>query len=298
MLSAYCLGECDSGFFKIGDMRGCRPWLSCDDIKNMEIGNLIGYGAVKQVYQSTWNNQTVAFVYINNQNFVDDFRTGLELLKAITPSKFIVQLIGFCSKADVYITEYYPLGNCMNIQKVFSERNITSLKKRFQLCVDYVGILDFLHNSPLGTRVMCDSNTLNKTLEQYLITSPLSLVLNDIDAVPEVRREGIVCGHKEITGSFVAPEQKWPFGNEEYEERRMPTYDEKIDVWKIPAVCNYFLGKSEAAKLFRYHVYQIHRRCREKLPQKRPSAREVLKFYVNVLHQYFAENVYSDKEEL
>ncbi|XP_063608749.1 protein O-mannose kinase-like [Penaeus indicus] len=288
---------CDSGFFRIGDMKECHPWITCRDIKDMAIGDLLGFGAVKQIYLSSWRNQAVAYVYINNRDYLEDFKAGLDFLKGIGPSRFIVQLIGFCEEAHVYITEYHPLGNAINVYKVFSEKNI-GLKERFHLCIDYVSILEFLHNSPLGTVVMCDSNTLNKTLEQYLITSSLSLILNDVDALPQVGHEGIICGHREIRGDFVAPEQKWPYDGEEFTEGRMPRYSEKVDIWKIPAVCNHFLGKSEEARIFRYHVFSTHKQCREKRPQSRPSAREVLQLYEDLLEGYFSESIFSAKEEL
>lgn len=293
-----CSKECDLGFFRIGEMKECHPWITCNDIKDMALGDLLGFGAVKQVYQSSWKGQAVAYVYINNRDFLEDFRAGLDFLKGIGANKFIVQLIGFCEEAHVYITEYHPLGNAANIQKVFSERNIMGLRERFQLCINYVSILEFLHNNPLGTRVMCDSNTLNKTLEQYLITSSLSLILNDVDALPQVGREGIICGHREIRGEFVAPEQKWPHDGEEFTEERMPRYSEKVDIWKIPSVCNHFLGKSEEARIFRYHVFSMHRQCREKTPQARPSAGEVLQFYEDLLQRHFNEGIYRAKEEL
>lgn len=289
---------CDSGFFRIGDMKECHPWITCSDIKDMAIGDLLGFGAVKQIYQSSWRNQAVAYVYINNRDYLEDFKAGLDFLKGIGASRFLIQLLGFCEEAHVYITEYHSLGNALNMHKVFSERNIIGLKERFHLCIDYVSILDFLHNSPLGTRVMCDSNTLNKTLEQYLITSSLSLILNDIDALPQVGREGIICGHREIRGEFVAPEQKWPYNGEEFTEDRMPRYGEKVDIWKIPAVCNHFLGKSEEARIFRYHVFPTHKKCREKRPQARPSAREVLQLYEDLFKGYFNESPYGTKEEL
>lgn len=292
-----CFAQCDKGFFKVGQMTECHSWLTCKDISNLDVGDLIGFGAVKQVYRTTWQNNTVAFVLINNRGHISDFLYGLEMLQGLGPSKYIVQLVGFCLEADVYLTEYHPLGNSMNINEKISDTN-SELKKRFELCIDYVRILEFLHNSPLGKLVMCDSNTLNKTLEQYLITTSLNLILNDVDALPEVGHRGIICGHKELRGGFIAPEQNWPHHGENYEEDKMQPYDEKVDIWKIPPVCNYFLGKSEAAKGFRYHVYPIHRQCRVKDPQNRPTATEVLKFYENIFHEYFMNEFMERRKEL
>ena len=60
------------------------------------------------------------------------------------------------------------------------------LHVRSTLALDYLDILAYLHNSPIGTRVMCDSNDLEKTLSQFLVTDELRLVVVDLDALPLV----------------------------------------------------------------------------------------------------------------
>lgn len=144
--------------------------------------------------------------------------------------------------------------------------------------------------------MMCDSSTLVKTLEQYLLTSSGNLVLNDVDAVTQVGEKGVVCGHQELKGDFVAPEQRWPFPGEEYRAEKMLPYNEKADVWKIPPVCSFFIGKSEAARAFQFHIHDIHRRCREADPNRRPSAREVLETYESLYLSYFRKT--REKKEL
>lgn len=49
---------------------------------------------------------------------------------------------------------------------------------------DLVDAIRFLHNSPAGTRVMCDSNTPEKLLSQFVVDDADRLLLNDLDAVP------------------------------------------------------------------------------------------------------------------
>lgn len=51
---------------------------------------------------------------------------------------------------------------------------------------DVVDAVAFLHDSPAGTRVMCDSNSPDKLLTQFLVTNNGRLLLNDIDAAPLV----------------------------------------------------------------------------------------------------------------
>lgn len=287
---------CKHGSFTVGKMSGCHPWLTCSDIEDLPVGELVGYGAVKHVYQTSWQNNTLAVAFVNNRKYINDFLHGIEILKKLGRTKLLVQLIGFCETAPVYLTEYHPGGASVNVDRIFADSSY-SFSQRFQLCINYVRILSYLHNSPFGCFMMCDSSTLMKTLEQYLLTSSGNIVLNDVDAVTLVGEGGTICGHQELKGDFVAPEQKWPFPGEEYSAERMPPYSEKADVWKIPPVCNFFLGKSDVASVFRYHVHNIHKRCREPDPLQRPSATEVLKIYESLYQSYFQGKT-DNKEEL
>ena len=288
--------DCNNGSFIIGNMNECHPWLTCDDIKYLDVGKLIGFGAVKHVYETSWQNNTMAIAFLNNKDYLADFIFGIEILKQIGSSKYVIQLIGFCEEAPVFLTEYHPVGSSVNVDNIFGD-NSHNLSQRFQLCIDYVKILAFLHGSPTSPLMMCDSGTLEKTLEQYLLTSSGNLILNDVDAVAKVGEGGTVCGHRELHGDFMAPEQKWPFREDEYRTEKMPPYNEKADIWKIPPVCSFFLGKSDAARAFRYHVHNIHKSCREKDPHRRPSAREVLQAYKTIYRSYFWEKE-NGKEEL
>ncbi|XP_064115078.1 protein O-mannose kinase-like [Macrobrachium nipponense] len=277
-------------------MTECHPWLTCKEIRKMNMGGLIGYGAVKQIYKSHWGKDVIAYNVINNVEYLNDFKDGFENLKILGPSDFIVQIVGFCLEDNVFLTEYHPLGNLLKAFSSLHEK--ISLKDRFLFCIKYVKVLAFLHDSPAGKRVMCDSSTLNKTLEQYLVTASLNLVLNDADALPEIREQGIVCGHKELDGSFIAPEQKWPYPKEEFKEEMMIPYNEKSDIWKISDVCNYFIGNSEESIAFKYHLYPIHFKCRRKIPNLRPTASEVIQFYNKVLYEYFSAHDNFIKEDL
>ena len=268
---------CDHGQFRINDMATCVPWIGCDEISKLEVDFLIGYGAVKKIYASKFMNHTVAIVLVNNENFVEDFIYGLENLITLSYSKLIVQLIGYCKSSNVYVTEYHKLGDARTFRKF---ENSLDILQKFKFCIDYVSILDFLHSKTNGIRVMCDSSSLDKTLEQYLISDNLSLILNDVDALPEVSEdEKIICGHKQLFGNFIAPEQSWPFESRDYNQILMPPYDEKTDVWKIPDVCHYFLGSHYSSQKLRSRLDDIHKQCKVIKPTKRITAREVLKFY-------------------
>lgn len=185
------------------------------------------------------------------------------------------------------VTAYYRHGSVNNLNRLlqkpeFSQYN--NIQTRFQLIVDYVKIINYLHNSPIGTRVMCDTDSLRKLLMQYLITDDFHLVVNDLDNTPDAREEnGILCTNKKELLQFVAPEQRWPFNESvPFRSDLKPTYDEKIDIWKIPPFVERILGDVNGSSLAKSKLQRVMERCRAIDPQQRPTANEVLQRLLRV----------------
>lgn len=298
-------GPCRRGFFKISAMRNCTPWLTCEAVrKEVRRLKLVGQGAVKKVFLADWKANKVAISLLSTPEYEDDFLHGLEMLKSLQ-GKGIVVLVGFCEEEHVLVTEYHPHGSLININMVLNlpqYQSFNTWQTRFELALEYVSIISYLHNSPIGTRVMCDSSDLNKVLSQYLLTADFHVVANDIDALPLVNRPSgilIKCGHRELGGIFVAPEQRWPHGNKiPFSDELMPPYDEKTDIWKIPDVTNFLLGDVEGSDVVRFHLFEIHRSCKTTNPAERPSAHTVLNYYKTVLGQLLKETVVSDIRDM
>lgn len=284
-------GRCPPGHFSMGQAATCSPWLSCEQLRT-EVRPLkrVGEGAVKTVFLSEWKERKVALSRLTRPEVRDDFLHGLRMLQALQ-SEHVVTLVGYCEDDDTILTEYHPLGSLGNLEATLNlakYRSLNTWQHRLQLALGYVAILDFLHRSPLGTLVMCDSSDLPKTLSQYLLTANFSIVLNDLDALPLVNRSSgalVKCGHRELRGDFVAPEQLWPFGEDmPFQDDLMPAYDEKSDVWKIPDVSSFLLGHVEGSDMVRFHLFDIHKACKSQVPEERPTAQAVLDTYQKVLN--------------
>ena len=137
--------------------------------------------------------------------------------------------------------------------------------------------MNYMHNSPIGIRVMCDTASLNKLLSQYLITDDFHMVVNDLDNTPDSSQEnGILCRNKKELRPFVAPEQRWPNRSVAFKLDLMPTYDEKVDIWKIPPVVNRILGEVNGSIFVKRKLRKMMERCQAINPKKRPTASEVL----------------------
>ncbi|KAF3702408.1 Protein O-mannose kinase [Channa argus] len=281
---------CEPQHFKMTTMKNCTPWLQCSQISaEVRKLKLIGQGAVKKVYLSEWRGQKVALSKLASQEYLEDFLHGLSMLQALQDPQ-VVQLVGFCLEDQVLLTEHHPLGSLLNLDSVLAQeqhKKHNTWQVRLRLAMDYVSILHYLHNSPAGRRVMCDSNSLEKTLSQFLLTTDFHLVVNDLDALPEVdpsKRLLVKCGHRELTGDFVAPEQLWPFRDEkkQFLDDLMSGYDEKTDIWKIPDVTWFLMGRVPGGDLVHFHLFQIHEQCKKEDPKLRPSALDVLQVYKSV----------------
>ena len=241
-----------------------------------------------QVFHGTWHGYDVAVSVLKTSHYVEDFQHGLKMLTLFQPSSLVTQLVGWCSEHNLYVTEYHRHRSAESLLTLLANKNhvgnFSSPCWRFRFCLNYIDILVLLHGGSLaGVRVMCDSNDLFKLLQQFLITADYRLVLNDLDALPEVTNlSKIKCGHQEIISDFAAPEQLWPFDDVNFNDAYMPDYDEKTDIWKVPDVCLHFLENCSECLLIKNHLFKIHNRCKENNPSKRPSAREVREEYYNV----------------
>ncbi|XP_077008761.1 protein O-mannose kinase-like isoform X2 [Tamandua tetradactyla] len=303
--SAVDLSHCPFGYFRMGQMKNCSPWLSCEELRT-EVRQLkrVGEGAVKRVFLSEWKERKVALSRLTSLEMKGDFLHGLQMLKSLQ-SRHIVMLLGYCEDDNTVLTEYHPLGSLSNLEETLNlskYQNMNTWQHRFQLAMDYVSIISYLHSSPLGMRVMCDSNDLPKTLSQYLLTSNFSIVANDLDALPLVNhssRTFVKCGHRELHGDFVAPEQLWPYGEDlPFQDDLMPSYDEKIDIWKVPDVSSFLLGHVEGSDMVRFHLFDIHKACKNKNPAERPTAQDILDTYQKVWNSLIDAVVTQTREML
>lgn len=276
--------ECPRGHFRLGEMKNCHPHLSCGDLDNMTLVRRIGSGAVKDIFLVVWRNMSLALSVPTNHFMVEDFMSGVETLRLLSPSKYIVQYIGFCDTDYSLFTEYYSNRDAYtwfstNMPKL-------SLLESIGFCHQYSQILNYLHNNLVGPRVFCDSNSLEKLLSQLLVTIDRKLVLNDVDALPQVvNGSGVKCGHRQLFGSFVAPEQLWN-SSEQFNDSEMPSYDEKTDIWKAPAVCDYFLKFAVDGEILKYRLFNFHKKCRNIEPSKRPSVEDLVNEYERVIEEF------------
>ncbi|XP_012557049.2 protein O-mannose kinase-like isoform X1 [Hydra vulgaris] len=275
-----CVLKCQRDEF-VKEDGSCQTLFFCTDVALGKELTTAGY--VKRIYHAELMNINVVVSFPRFNFLKEDFLHGLTMLKEFHGSPNVIELIGYCNRLDnlQLITRYWKYGSADNLDFVLSHLKMSSddeFRARLNIVLDYVNIIAFLHNSPLGTRVMCDSNTLNKTLSQYLITDELRLVVNDLDALPEVHRDNqykIKCGNRQLFGDFVAPEQLWPYENRPFDDNEMVGYNEKIDIWKIPSVLLALLGNSLSSTQLKLHFFNLFFRCRSHDPAKRPSAMEV-----------------------
>lgn len=173
--------------------------------------------ALFQVFLSEWKERKVALSRLTRLELRDDFLHRLRMLQA-PKSKHVITLLGYCENDNIILTEYHPLGSLGNLEAMLNLSKYCSLwQYRLQLALGNVPILDFLHPSPLGTLVMCNSSDLPKTLSQYLLTANFSIILNDLDtfALVNCSQTLVKYGHQELRGDFMAPEQLWLFGEDD-----------------------------------------------------------------------------------
>ncbi|UXI18167.1 DENN domain-containing protein 5B-like [Sarcoptes scabiei] len=244
--------------------------LNCSDVKRMKPVKLLDRGIVKKVWLVDWDGNEIVVSKLTNPIYQSDFFKNLKNLLEFQSSKMVTKVLGFCGHSIFY--EYYRFGNMNNLHSILPKYRLFSFKSKFKFCIDYVQIINFLHQSSM---VMCDSNSLQKTLSQYLISDNLEILLNDMDACPKLsKNKTIICGHRSIRGDLVAPEQIIK-GNH---------YDHRIDIWKIPDVCHWIIKDTKVPSFSLKILHWIHGRCKSLQPTLRPDANNVLSVYQIVMY--------------
>ena len=194
------------------------------------------------------------------------------------------------------MTVYSEHGSLDNLDKISRKLNLSEvdeLRWRIQLAIDYLKFLNFIHNSPIGTRVMCDGQALPKLMSQFLIQDDLRLVASDIDTLPEVTSTKlIVCSHFDLRDlhkrhkTFIAPEELWPWPKQPFNKSRMPGHTEKVDIWRVPDVLAFLLGNTSGAMQVRTHCVDLFKSCQHLDPKQRPNSSEILAEFFRVLKNH------------
>ena len=256
--------------------------IDCREYKeNVTLIRKIAEGVVKEVWLGKWSsNGYIAVSFLKNSIYLDDFLNNIYMLRNFTlfNSRYTTQYLGECDN-KILFTRFYSLGPLSNLAFILKDKFLfKNLKSKhcFHFCISYVRVIDYLHSSPLGRRVMCDSNDLAKLASQFLIDDDFNLIANDLDALPDASFELIQCGQNQLIGDLIAPEQ-----------RTQSYYDQQIDIYKLPFICNYILNECPNDELLNLLISRLHRRCLSQLPSKRPNSSEILNEYLIINYTLF-----------
>jgi len=315
--------QCPLGYYRLPEMENCDQWLACDDIEERIVvtHTNLGNGLGKSFSRASLDGTPVAFIRtredkLTSEKIVNRVRLGFENLKMLQPHPRITQLLGYClaGNTTVMITELGQYGDLRQFLLSAEYKEFTLLQ-RFDTALQVVEALEYVHESPGGSRINCDMNTVGQALAQFIVLSDYRVVLNDVDDLPSGdsrtnKKSQCVVGRSNINAtadhSFEAPERRWPWPGklpkqidaaelrrvlkgkvEDYTgniELKSPPVDEKSDVWKIPFLVEKVLtsGINVESRLGKRVLSLVARLkplledCLEKRPEDRPSAKTVV----------------------
>lgn len=211
----------------------------------------------------------------------------------------MIQLLGYCDESVQLVTEYHGFRDGRNIPAVFDSFNVSSTEERalrLSLCIDYVRIVDFLFAKGYYHP---DGNSLNKLLSQHFVTNGLGLIFGDVDVLfrAGVQKWSNLFYRRE---SFPAPEfdRMYDIGCDKHNNtcvRILFKTHAKMEVWKVPDVCEHFLGNGLATQGLKKHLKGIHSQCKNTEPDSRPTFRQILFAYVEELVGQNLDRYYNDE---
>jgi len=268
--------QCPNGYFRLGKMSYCQPWLDCNAIEDQikltqkDVGNGLG----KMFSKAELDGMKVAFIRtredkLTSGKIVDRVRRGFNNLKMLQPHPRVTQLLGYCIAGNitVMITELGTWGDLRQFLLTNTFKEFT-MAQRTDIALQVTDAIGYIHNSPGGSRINCDMNTVGQALAQFIVLEDFRVVLNDVDDLPpgdsklNLKSQCVIGRHNVNSSadhSFEAPERRWPWPDkypkeidpEEFEaklrpmgnngedytgeiEFKSPQVDEKSDIWKLP----------------------------------------------------------------
>ena len=285
---------CPQGTFALEQWIVCVHLLTCNELQyGIQIGSALYQLGNWELYAARWNTYDVIYaVFLSSDDgaVVFDF----ESVKGLVPHDNLLYPIGMCDEDGdrpelLFAWRDDVLGRADKLDSILMRKTGCDNEiVRFKLAIDYVQILVHLHTGYIRSRshnIMCNSHSLSLLLSQFLVTADSTLILGAFDNLPMLKMDTsnnkgakIVCSQRELKGSFVAPEQKWPYQSSKvFNPTQQPGYTEKTDIWKIPDIALALLGKGgEKIKNF---LAVMHRKCKNLEASKRPTALQVLREY-------------------
>lgn len=202
-------------------------------------------------------------------NWDKNIDRDIRMLKALSYSPHIVQLIGHCGNASL-VTEYHPLGNLLDMHSTIRDKlaHVGSLGTTIKIALSYLECMTFLHELKPRPLLICDSCTLIGFLKQFLITKSLQVVFADLDSVVPAKKNGNTCRCK--YGNLRSPEEIIPNGS---------FVTEKRDIWRTADVIRAILGSydyDQSASVDLQHIYEL---CRLPQPADRPDMGTILRLF-------------------
>ena len=189
---------------------------------------------------------------------------------------------------------YYKHGAVRFVNALLQRPELSTynnIQTRFQLAVDYVRIMNYLHNSPIGVRVMCDGSNPRKLLSQYLITDDFHMIVNDVDNLEKVTENGGCAKRPNVSQALQREKERrgWPKEGQPLQFGFGPNYDEKVDIWKLPWIVKILLDSVKGSSFANNELREIMGRCNAFDPQQRPTAKVVLQELLRV-QQFIVTN--------
>ena len=216
---------------------------------------------------------------------------GFKNLLLLQPYQYVTQVYGFCFTENNVLILLTELANQGDLKTFLNSRFYYQLnvKKRFGFIIQMIELFYFLHHSPLGTRINCDTSKISRALAQFLVIDN-KIVANDLDDFPAVNSKNFAnCTWGNVENNydplFAAPEEQRTYKGEVGNEVGMT---EKVDIWKIPDLVEHMMFKNlpdglhnEFIKISK-ELDGMNNKMKRLRPDQRPAIEEVLEAYTRV----------------
>lgn len=267
---------CDFG--KI--LRKFRPEeleINCDNMHEVKLGKLIGYGSFADVYEGEWNGRKVALRKRKNNQFIrqrdyDNILQMAAVMFQLREAHNVVHLLGWCNDTIV-------MNKADTILKKIMKREI-SVERSLEIAFDIAKGVQQVHELAMGPVAHGDIKP-----AQFLVDEQGTVLLGDFHKIH----------YTGYSNTNTKCQFQWKDGS--IADEKQDIHDTALVLWQLQSRIAPEVGPVTVEKMKDYPqaMQDLIVEAWDADPAKRPCAREMVRRIGTILRSYKASDGFATK---
>ena len=254
--------------------------INCDNIHEVKLGQLIGYGSYAEVFEGEWHGRKVALRKRKGKHFIskrnlDNTLEAAAVMFQLREAPNVVHLLGWCNATIV-------MNKADTILKKIMKREL-SVARSLEISIDIAKGVQQLHELPMGLVAHGDIKP-----TQFLVDEQGTILLGDFHKIHYIG----------YSNAITKCQFKWRDGN--IVDEKQDIHDIALIMWQLQSQIPPDIGPVTTEKMKDYPqaMQDLIVEAWDTDPVKRPSATEMVHRIEAILRSYKELDDFIAKSEI